>query len=107
MSKLVSMICLAAIFIGSAAAAPWNAKDLNPVSVKTTPNHAPIVLVSDGKALGSIIVMNKAAGAVELQSFIEKATGAKLPIVHDKITKISRLITWHSTSYRPMTKYEN
>jgi len=86
MSQHTLLIYLAVIVSTSVIAAPWEAKDLNPVTIKTTPNHPRIVLVADGKALGSIVVMNKAAGAVELQSFIEKVTGAKLPIVHDTIT---------------------
>ena len=87
MPQPISLIYLAAVVSTSAIAAPWEAKDLNPVTLKSAPNHSPIVLVADGKALGSIVVMNNAAGAAELQSFIEKATGAKLPIAQDKIVK--------------------
>ena len=83
---------LAATLAGSAAAAdkaaqPWQAPDLLPITLeKNQPRHPPVVLVKDGQAVASIAVMNNAAGAQTLQSFIQQATGAKLPIVQ-KITK--------------------
>jgi hypothetical protein len=86
MPQLCPLMYVSAIFTALATATPWEAKDLNPVTSKTAPNHPPVVLVADGKALGSIVAMNN-AGAADLQSFIEKATGAKLPIVRDKIVK--------------------
>ena len=81
------LMLLLAFSPGWLAAAPWEAKDLNPVTIKEAPKHEPVVLVAEGQGKASIVVMNKAAGARDLQSFIEKATGAKLPIVNDKLVK--------------------
>ncbi len=67
------------------AAPPWQAKDINPVTMHDAPTHEPVVLVKDGQPRASIVVMNNAAGAGELQSFIRQATGAELPIVKDKV----------------------
>ena len=67
------------------AAPAWKAKDLNPVTFKAAPRHAPVVLVKDGKAVASIVVMRNGAGAGLVQSFIKQATGAELPIVRGKI----------------------
>ena len=66
-------------------AATWDSNDLSPVTMKEKPSHAPVVLVKDGKAVASIVVMNRAAGASDLQTYIKLATGAELPIVNDKI----------------------
>ena len=57
------------------------AKDLNPVTLKESPVHDPVVLVEAGQAKASIVAMGKAKGARDLQKYIEEATGAKLPIV--------------------------
>ena len=85
-SRIASSL-LAVITSVPLVAAPWEAKDLNPVTLKTAPSHAPVAIVAEGKAKASIVVMNKAAGAPDLQSFIQKATGAKLPIVQDQLVK--------------------
>ena len=77
----VSMLAV----LASCAGAVEYASDLNPVKLKATPAHAPVVLVADGEAKASIIVMDKAAGAADLQKYIRIATGATLPIVKDKI----------------------
>ena len=68
------------------AAPPWEAADLNPIPLKAAPKHKPIVLVKNGEPRASIVVMNKAAGAAQLQGFIKRATGAELPIVQNKMT---------------------
>ena len=90
MKQPVNRLALCLLFhfaVCHAAAAPWDAKDLNPVTVKGQPKHAPISLVKAGQPLASIVVMNNAAGAGELQNFIKQATGAELPIVKSKMTK--------------------
>jgi len=76
----------------AARAAPiWKAKDLNPVTFHKAPNHEPVVLVKDGKALGKIVIMapkrtEKRYEAVQrLQQIIKQATGAELEIVRGKI----------------------
>lgn len=79
-------LCLLAM-ANAVVAAPWEAKDLNPVTVKVAPKHAPVSIVSAGRPVASIVVMNNAAGASDLQGFIKSATGAELPIVRGKITK--------------------
>src|SRR5262245_7116427 len=70
-----------------ARAANWP-KDLNPVTIKPAPKHAPVVLVEKGQPRGSIAVMNPrlSATAQQLQQFIHEATGAKVPILQGKIT---------------------
>jgi hypothetical protein len=70
--------------------APATADDLNPVTMKSAPGHAPVVLVDGKAAKGCICVMgeqsaNLAIAVKELQACIESATGAKLPIVSGKI----------------------
>ena len=66
---------------------PWKAKDLNPVTIRPAPQHATIKLVENGQPKATIVVMNEAAGADHLQSFIKQATGAELPIVQDKVAR--------------------
>ena len=77
---LVLMLCLSAT-----AAPPWEAKDLVPVTMKAKPRHAPVLLVEGGQARASIVVMNRAVNAKNLQKYIQQATGAELPIVSDKL----------------------
>jgi hypothetical protein len=67
---------------GTATAESWPA-DLNPVRFRTSPEHAPVVLVAAGEPRASIVVGANAAGAENLQKYIEIATGAKLPITRD------------------------
>ncbi len=64
-------------------AAPWEAKDLNPVTSRSAPSHPPITLVKDGKPLASIVAASRQTGARDLQHFIQAATGAELPIVKE------------------------
>ncbi|MDP6721126.1 MAG: DUF4838 domain-containing protein [Pirellulaceae bacterium] len=86
LKRLIATQFMLAILVSSAmATSPWEATDLNPVQFKGASTHEPIVLVEGGQPLASIVVMNKAAGARELQSFIKQATGAELPIMQDKI----------------------
>ena len=75
---------------------PGPARDLQPVTFHKAPTHAPVQLVKDGKALGSIYVMHPGmkasmpihlaspsdAALLHLQDFIKLATGVELPIVH-------------------------
>ncbi len=64
--------------------------DLNPVAVHRPPNHEPVVLVADGEAAASIVVAvakermthDLRQAVRDLQHFVERATGAKLPVVH-------------------------
>jgi hypothetical protein len=86
MKTIVALLAFASLTSTVVSAAPWEAKDLTPVTVKARPNHAPVVLVKDGQPLASIVVMKGAAGAGELQRFIKQATGAELPIVANAIT---------------------
>lgn len=60
---------------------PWEAADLNPVTVKTAPKHEPVALVKHGKPLAPILATGRQSGARALQHFIKAATGAELPIV--------------------------
>src|ERR1017187_324920 len=85
----VVIVFLVALACYAGPAAP--VKDLNPVKLNAKPNHAAITLVENGQGKATIAVMgprsaqlNAAVG--HLQSFIEEATGAKLPIVEGKIT---------------------
>ncbi len=66
------------------------ADDLNPVRFKEAPTHAPVVLVEGGQPKASICVMGKPDSAVnevvnELVNAVEQATGAKLPVVKNKV----------------------
>src|SRR5438045_30420 len=68
------------------AGAPGPARDLNHVTFKAKPNHPAITLVDNGQGKVSIAVMGPRSAQLNtavgyLQSFIEEATGAKLPIV--------------------------
>ncbi len=59
------------------------ADDLNPVRFKAAPSHPPVVLAQGGQAMAVIACGDKdlSEQVKQLQSMIEKATGAKLPIV--------------------------
>ena len=84
--RIYLTLLVTAMLTVSASGQDWPA-DLNPVAFEKPPSHAPVVLVKDGKPLGSIVMTDGAPGgaATQLQFFIEKATGAKLPIVKGKI----------------------
>jgi uncharacterized protein DUF4838 len=65
-------------------------RDLAPVKLLKAESHPPVVLVDNGQAVATICVigprsrmLNEAVG--HLQAMIEKSTGAKLPIVNDKL----------------------
>ena len=68
------------------------ADGLSPVTLKPALGHPPIVLVEDGQPKATIALMvevqdrsrNMNQAVMWLQQFIEKATGAKLPIVQPK-----------------------
>lgn len=75
-----------ALACGTGAAEPWKAKDLHPVTCRKALDHPPLALVRDGQSTATICVMSNAAAADELQKYIEVATGAKLPIVTQKIS---------------------
>ncbi len=85
MTHLLSFLLLIAAQASSAN--PREAPDLNPVTAKPNAAHQPVTLVRDGKALGPIVVMHKAAGARDLQTYIRKATGVELRIVENKLAK--------------------
>jgi hypothetical protein len=88
LGRIMLIVCMTLGLIVSfncrvATAAPWDAADLNPVTVKEASKHAPVTIVKAGKPVASIVVMGSAAGASDLQSFIKQATGAELPIVKE------------------------
>ncbi len=85
--QILSLFMLACLASKISAAQPSEAPDLTPVTLHKQPAHAPVALVKDGKPRASIVVMNKAAGANLLQSFIRQTTGAELPIIQNKISK--------------------
>ncbi|MBS3764500.1 MAG: DUF4838 domain-containing protein, partial [Planctomycetes bacterium] len=84
-------LCLWAIITTACpAAATAETPDLNPVTFKKVPSHQPIKIVQDGKPLASICIMtgkNRAMRRVagEMQKSIEMTTGAKLPILWEKL----------------------
>jgi len=75
--------------------------DLSPVMFHKASKHAPVVLVAEGKAVGQIVVpgakINKGNAAIpdddrartltraveDLRTYIERTTGAELPIVNE------------------------
>jgi hypothetical protein len=85
-STLFALIVIAPA-VSNTFAAP--ADDLNPVTPHDAVEHPPITLVEAGQPRASIAVMAggpAAAAAAHLQQFIERATGAQLPIVQGQIT---------------------
>jgi len=72
----IVLFALAAFQSAAAARPPWQAKDLNPVTLKPAPKHAPVTLVRGGKPAASIVRMENAPGARDLQRFIAAATGS-------------------------------
>ncbi len=80
-----NLFMVAALALGTSATgaeAPGLAKDLNPVTVKQAPAHAPVVLVENGQAKATLCLMGGASARAvdELQACIEAATGVKLPV---------------------------
>ena len=82
---------LAVLIVTTARAAEWPT-DLNPVTFKPAPTHAPVVLVEKGQAKAKICLSEQAKSdraltqAVgELVDAIEKSTGAKLAVVVGKV----------------------
>lgn len=64
--------------------------DLNPVTFKASPKHPPVTLVKNGKPIGEIAIMVPRRGPLgqaiaNLQSFIQRATGAKLTLTSGKV----------------------
>ena len=64
------------------------AADLNPVTLRPAPTHAPVVLVRGGQPLGQIVRhaddrMTRAA-VQDLQRFVLAGTGAQLPVVDQR-----------------------
>ncbi len=86
MKQAISGILVFTTLLGIStwAAAP---KDLNPVTIKPAPKHAPIMLADRGKARATICVMGavKSQALNELQVCIQKATGVKLPVLKGKL----------------------
>lgn len=84
--RLAAAIALAIGWGGTALA-----DDLNPVRFRRAPRHPAVVLAEKGEAKGSICVMGGKGDPVlaqavqELQDCLELATGAKLPVVRDKV----------------------
>jgi hypothetical protein len=67
------------------AGADTFARDLNPVTLKPAPTHAPVALVEKGQA--KAMIWNVTGGdAKEIQRSIREATGAELPIGKGEIT---------------------
>jgi Domain of unknown function (DUF4838)/Carbohydrate family 9 binding domain-like len=86
----LSLLILVCLPLASISAKDWP-KDLNPVTIKETPAHPPLTLVEKGQGRASIAVMGPQSAQLNqavqnLQTFIQEATGAKLPVVVGKAT---------------------
>jgi hypothetical protein len=83
-AKWVATVMCSVMIVGLAKGADSGVKDLNPVKFKTAPSHPPVVLVENGQAKACIVMTSNVAPAAvkQLQSMIEKATGASLPITN-------------------------
>jgi hypothetical protein len=91
---LLSILVLTAIFLSTASAAP---RDLMPVQMHAADAHGPVVVVDHGRGLATLCVFGPRSAQLNemvghLQAFIEKSTGAKLPIVYDKLLAPSIVI---------------
>jgi hypothetical protein len=91
MSRRILSLCFLVSVLaakpGAAGAAPWEAKDLNPVTVREAPKQEPVLIVSNGAPAAVIAVPGPksrpmAEAAKRLQFFIEKTSGAKLAITN-------------------------
>jgi len=84
----VPLLLAGVLFLGLSSS---RADDLNPVTFKKAPSHAPVVFVKDGKPLGKICLVaekpDRTLGLAvkELRECIKLATGAELPVVRGKI----------------------
>src|SRR5437764_896054 len=80
---LAASISLAA----SQTSQPWQAPDLNPVTIHDAPNHEAITLVADHQPRATICVMQQVdpLALKELTDCLKLATGADVPVIHDKI----------------------
>src|SRR5262249_29140881 len=81
---------VAAVLPGAGQAAN-EPKDLNPVTFKAKPVHPPVTLVEKGQPRATIAVLGPRSAVlnqalVDLQAFLQEATGAKLAIVGGKGT---------------------
>ncbi|MDA1016565.1 MAG: DUF4838 domain-containing protein [Planctomycetota bacterium] len=95
MSKLIHqflpiVIWLCAAFGMSQTTFAEPEKDLNPVTLRPAPKHAPVTLVANGKPVASIAVMVARRGPLgqavaNLQTLIERTTGAKLSLTDGKL----------------------
>lgn len=78
-----AVLSLVVLQTGSAPAAD----DLNPVKFHDEPDHPPVKLVVENKPVGKIYVVQEGRSTSravrDLQSHIEKSTGAKLPVVKE------------------------
>jgi len=67
------------------------ASDLNPVTVKPAPVHAPIVLAADGKAAITLSIMNPPSGSAhrlaieELRECFQQIFGVALPVLTNQL----------------------
>lgn len=88
-------LLLFALGVGVAYGRQWSsAPDLNAVHFRRKPHCKPVVLVSEGKPMADIIVADRkfALPARELQTHIELATGARLPIKKGKPERTSIIL---------------
>lgn len=89
MHRTFGTLALAALAAGCWAASPPS--DLNPVTAKTAPSHAPIPLIENGQPKATICVMTMPGGRerdvalAELQACLREATGAELPVSSGKL----------------------
>jgi hypothetical protein len=90
-SRLVTWSALAVLMIlpAWAAARDWP-KDLNAVTLKEAAKHPPVTLVEKGQPKASIVLLGPRSAQLnqavqELQTCLQLATGAKLPIVEGKM----------------------
>jgi hypothetical protein len=74
------------ILTSTALAEPWEAGDLNPVTVREAPRHETVTLVADGIAKAVVYVPGQGAPGVaeaipQLLACIKQSTGVDLPVV--------------------------
>jgi hypothetical protein len=85
------LLCVLVLLVPRTVAATDWPKDLNPVTFHKPPEHPAVTLVDGGRPRASIAVMGPRSqqlnqAVLDLQAFIQKATGAKLPVVEGKVT---------------------
>lgn len=80
---LVLLAVALAIHLERSAAESWQSRDMNPVTVKETTQHAPLAIVRDGPPVVSIVAVSKAAGARVLRILVHQPDWSK----HEELKK--------------------